>query len=350
MLTPKWVSIFTVMIIVIGLFFDRTYEMTVMITTLLLTASLAITVHELGHVFLGKLNGFKFVFFVTGPFQFEKTRNGIKLTENKQWLLFGGVAMMTPPIEKQEMMRKKIAWYTAGGPIFSFSFVVMSYLLYTLLSRDFFLLFTIMNIAIFIATIIPMKMGMKTDGYTLLTLLKSNEESSQLIEEILISRELLSRKQPSEWNETYIQIAKQKTPCIGHLQFAMLIYYYQIEQSGFQSAEEAMADYCRIPVTKKTQMHLGFLIHMQQISYFLTENIPIKKIIRLQQQLSRLEPVSYYRGLAIVAYLQGDQQAAIKNMDKVEEITQQYNELYGFFTAEKTLTKLVKEKIILEPT
>ncbi|WP_121612866.1 hypothetical protein [Mesobacillus foraminis] len=195
------------------------------------------------------------------------------------------------------------------------------------------------------ATMLPLKGSMKTDGYVLFTLMKNNDQSRLLMEDLLVSRELLSSKHPSQYSCEYIQLAKEKPPTVDNLQYAMLIYYHEIEKNGLLAAVNALKEYSAIPVTSKNKVQIGFLIHMKQLAYFLTGDAEIEKMEKYQQLLGKMEPVSYYRGKAIIAIMEGDKQTSKENIKKVSKIISQNEKLYGFLTAEKTLTRLVKNKI-----
>lgn len=70
------------------------------------------------------------------------------------------------------------------------------------------------------------------------------------------------------------------------------------------------------------------------------------EVAQLQNSLSNIEPVSYYRGKAIIAHLNDNQEEAMKLLKKVYDIIKENQTLYGFYKAEKTLTDLVEEKMI----
>ncbi|MHA7136814.1 site-2 protease family protein [Rossellomorea arthrocnemi] len=319
--------------------------MTAVIGGLFLAWLLAVGLHELGHVMAGRWNGFEFGFLAFGPIQFEQTKSGIKLRENKRWFFFGGVAMMVPPRIKKQGLIPKWAVFAAGGPMLSFIAGITFYLLYGWMSYEFFFYLAIMNACIFAATIVPLKTSMRTDGNILLTLMKKNEEAGKLMDELVIMREMLSRKHPLEWNRDYIQEAKQKEPVEENVQYFLMNYYFELEQHGFPSAEEAMAPYRHIPITKNNKFQMAFLIHMKQLSCFLNGKANVKEITHLQNSLSNIEPVSYYRGKAIIAYLQNDHQEARSYLKKVNEIILNNQPLYGFYQAEKTLSNLVEAKM-----
>jgi len=252
---------------------------------------------------------------------------------------------MVPPRMKKEALIPKWAAFAAGGPILSFIAGIIFYLLYGWMSYEFFIFLSIMNACIFAATIVPLKTSMQTDGYILHTLMKKNEEAGRLMDVLVIMREMLSRKHPLEWNRDYIQEAKQKDPVEENVQYFLMNYYFELEQHGFPSAEAAMAPYRHIPITKNNKFQMAFLIHMKQLSCFLHGEANINEIAQLQNSLSNIEPVSYYRGKAIIAHLQNDHQAAKSYLKKVNEIILNNQPLYGFYQAEKTLSNLVEAKM-----
>ncbi|MGM0751559.1 MAG: M50 family metallopeptidase [Bacillota bacterium] len=133
-ITPKWLSILGVFLFLIGVWYEPTREETAVIGGLFLAWLIAVGLHELGHVIVGRWNGFEFGFLSVGPFQIEQTENGYRLTENKRWFFFGGVAMMVPPDMKKDDLIPKWTAFAAGGPILSFLAGLISFLVYEWLS------------------------------------------------------------------------------------------------------------------------------------------------------------------------------------------------------------------------
>lgn len=339
--------IFVIVLIVIGSLFETTEKITMMFAGLVVGWFLAVALHELGHVIFGLLGRFTFMFFTIGPLQIERTRTGIRHTENKNWMFFGGMASMLPPENiDRSVLRKRWDLFVAGGPIMSLFCTVSFTVCYFFINIQVLALFAVINAVIFFSTIIPTNKGMQTDGYALLTLIKNNEESTKYLEGLLVKTELSSHKAPAQWKEEYIQYARQQSPSVENIVFAYMIYYYEIDTNNFQSAIQAMADYSKIPFAKKNKFLLGFLVHLKQLSYFLNDNeIQTEKMIEWQKQLSPMDSVNYYRGKAIIAYLQGDMKSAKKYLDKVKNIIEQFESLYGFYQAERKLTDLVKAKM-----
>lgn len=61
--------------------------------------------------------------------------------------------------------------------------------------------------------------------------------------------------------------------------------------------------------------------------------------------MSKLEPFSYKRSEAILAYLQGDLEQANQLLEEVMDKCTKSLKQYGLFEAERQLTQVVKEQL-----
>lgn len=68
-------------------------------------------------------------------------------------------------------------------------------------------------------------------------------------------------------------------------------------------------------------------------------------MIKLQRSLTKIEAVSYYRGKAIIAHLQNNEEKAYEKLQYVKKIIADNGALYGYFQAEAELTKMVENKM-----
>ncbi|WP_226673820.1 M50 family metallopeptidase [Rossellomorea aquimaris] len=343
--SPKSFTVIGLILVTIGVSIELLREDTILIVSIFFSGWLAICLHELGHVIVGKWNGFEFGYFTAGPIQIEKSMDGIQIKENKHWQFAGGVAMMLPPKTTNEELRSKWAATVAGGPAVSLVVASLSYALYEWLHSDFLLFSATMNCAIFMATIIPMKVHMKSDGYQLITLLKKNEKSFDLTEDLLIMRELLSKKPPLDWSREYLQKAQEKEVKKENIFYAQMIFYRELVSHGFEAPLEKINLYRNIPFTKKDKHILGFIIHLDQLSLFFSNEPDVTEMILLQKSLSKIEPVSYYRGKAIIAHLQHKEEKANEHLQFAKKEIAEKGTLYGYFQAEDILTNLVEEKM-----
>lgn len=347
-LTPKIITLIGFIFSIGGVMLNIFDKDIIVFIGMVVLLWVSITIHELGHIIFGIKSGFKFDCFITGFIKIENTSNGIEFKENTNWSSIGGMTIMTPPlVSKEELLNKQII-YSLGGPVLSVLFFLISISLYYVYGHITLLYFSLVNGVIFLATIIPSGKGvMGSDGYFILSILKSSQEALNLAEDILVSRELLSNKKPNEWNLECIQFNQKKLENIDSIMYATMLYYYEIENNGFQHAKKVVNDLTKIPINNDNNKSLAIFIHMQQIECFLTSNASnnLSKIKNLQVFLTSVEPVSFYRGQAIINCLQQEQVQAIKNIQKVNKIITKNEHLYGFFQVEKKLTNLIEEKM-----
>lgn len=331
-----------------GLVFSNFNKDILVFIILILLLWLSIAIHEIGHIIFGIKSGFTFNSFIIGFIKIESTSTGIKFKENTNWLSAGGVTVMSPPVVSKEKILNKQIVYSLGGPMLSFLFFLISVSLYYINEHILLLYFSLVNLAIFLVTIIPTgKEDMGSDGYFIVSILKNPEKSLELVENLSICRELISSKKPNEWSLEYICLAKKKPINTSNIMYITMLYYYEMEFNGFYCAKEVMNDLKKIEINKDNKELLAVFIHMQQIEAFLTPSATnnLSKIKCLQNFLTPREPVSFYRGQAIINCLQQERQQAIKDIRKVNKVIIENQDLYGFLQTEKKITKLVEKKM-----
>jgi hypothetical protein len=121
----------------------------------------ALAVHELGHLFMGLAQGFRFQLFVVGLLGLKRTEKGIHIYLNKNLGMMGGIAA-TVPVAPSPKNKKKFAWTVLSGPLTSLVFGISCVLvsLHTNYLVTWFLLIAGMSsIGLFFATTLPSKSG-----------------------------------------------------------------------------------------------------------------------------------------------------------------------------------------------
>jgi len=344
-LTPKWIVFFLICGAVTFRFMEIHVRIVEVFFIILGLTWLAITLHELGHIIFGKIKKFKFLYFITGPFEITIKGNLLKISENKNWLYFFGVSMLMPCEKKPQLLRKKWLILALGGPLFSLLVSITSMLVYILFDTSLALVFSVINFFISAFTFIPLKSGIRSDGNIVMTLYKDDSESTKLINQLLIINEAMSYKEPDEWDNDIFRIARDQPANIENISAALLVFYKVFRTKGFDSAYDEISSYMEIPVTKKNKHLMGFLIGLKQMNLFLNCGASREEVLLLQNDLSSLEPFSYYRGLAIIDYLDGNLQASLENINRINSIIARSHAKLGFYPDEKQLTKLLKDKI-----
>ncbi|MEG0440472.1 MAG: hypothetical protein RR587_14650 [Solibacillus sp.] len=75
-----------------------------------LLAIVTFIIHELGHVLFGVAAGYQFNFLAAGPITIERG----KISANKSWAFFGGVASCSPKTADLQTISRQHFWFAAG--------------------------------------------------------------------------------------------------------------------------------------------------------------------------------------------------------------------------------------------
>lgn len=303
---------------------------------------LSITIHELGHVLFGLNVGHRFLYFTTGPLTLEKSANKIRIVPNVSWIAFGGTSMMLPSSFEKEKMIKNEILYAIGGPLFSLSTSIISYLLYSISNYSFFSFFALMNMGLFLITIFPTAAGSDSDGYIIQKLWKRDKESMLWIDQMIRSKKLSSPLRPKQWNKESISAAKNNpTDSLS----AVMVYYYEIDTNNFNNAREVVLNNFELQIPDRVDIKLAYFTQMSQLNLFFNKKNELEKIKRLQEKLSPLEVITYERGKAMIAFLESDVSKAKLHLQKSDDFISHGIKNFGFFYAEAKLNKLVRTEI-----
>lgn len=82
-----------------------------------LGALLAIPLHELGHVVAGLTQGMRLDMLCVGPAMLLRVDGKLQLRRTFSVLLWGGAAAMSPPLDQGASLSRRLAIFTAGGPL-----------------------------------------------------------------------------------------------------------------------------------------------------------------------------------------------------------------------------------------
>ena len=145
----------------------------------------AVLAHELGHVLMGRRNGFVFHWLAVGPFKWKRQAGKVRFSWNKDLKTAGGMALSVPP-DSHNLRRRYIA-FAAGGPLGSVVFAALALGIFALLPRAASPLgqvFTMIpaligaiSAALVLATLIPMHAGgYYSDGARVLNLWRNGPD------------------------------------------------------------------------------------------------------------------------------------------------------------------------------
>lgn len=273
---------------------------------------LVLAIHELGHVIFGLLNGLQFKFMTAGPITIQKEEGKMRIRENKRWMYFGGVAMLLPPSVYTPNLSKKWAWMTLGGPLTSFVCGAVSGYIYMVSYYQFLLYFSVLHFVISLATAIPMKGIMLSDGKQFLILIKGDEKARQHLHSIQVSSALLSSKRPKDWDGKIVEISAEKIKSSKDVRKIMsdlmLVFYYRCEREGMKKGITCLERVLQTPVTKENKyfvsgFHSWYLLY--KVLYDM-DDVSLHDMKQHAHAITKLDPHSYYRAQAILKYLQED--------------------------------------------
>lgn len=139
--------------------------------------------HEAGHAWAGVKVGFDFRMYIVGPFLWEKQQHQWKFQWNKDINKAGGLVMCLPT--DTHNLSQRFMLFVLGGPLASLLLTIICGVVYGFLLNTtsgistlhiFLILTGVMSFAIFIATIIPSKIGgFYSDGARALRLAKGGD-------------------------------------------------------------------------------------------------------------------------------------------------------------------------------
>ncbi|MDZ5606760.1 M50 family metallopeptidase [Bacillus pseudomycoides] len=315
---------------------------------------LVLAIHELGHVIFGLLNGLKFKFMTAGPITVQKEGGKIRIRENKMWLYFGGVAMLLPPSIHTPNLSKKWAWMTLGGPITSLVCGLLSGYIYMVSYYQFLLYFSVLHFAIFLATAIPIKGIMLSDGKQFLILIKGDENAKQHLHSIQVSSELLSLKRPKDWDEKLVEISEEKIKGDEEvreiLSDLMLTFYSRCDREGMETGIACLDQVLQIPVTKENKyfvsgFHSWYLLY--KVLYDM-DDVSLKDMKQHAKAITRLDPHGYYRTQAILKYLEKDAESFHTYMKKAESELKNAEKIGGgYLQLEREWFQLLQKKLAI---
>ncbi|MEZ4920389.1 MAG: M50 family metallopeptidase [Saprospiraceae bacterium] len=138
-------------------------EKVIMVVGFIVITFVVMAAHELGHLLVGLVQGFRFELFVVGPFGVRREPDGqVRLFLNKNLGYYGGVAA-TSPVDDNPDNARKFAWVLLAGPIASLVFAAICFALIGPLGKPLGFVFYsggLVSVAMFFATTIPSRTGM----------------------------------------------------------------------------------------------------------------------------------------------------------------------------------------------
>jgi hypothetical protein len=190
----------------------------VFIALLPLLYLLCIAIHEGGHVLGGVLAGFRTLLFIVGPLRVERTPDGMRAGLNRNVLLGGGLAGMSPV--GLHDLRRRTTIMVAGGPLISIMAgaqilaifqATSGFLLHPeasfaarLLGTDL-LLTGLMSMLIGLITLVPAHSGgFYSDGARMLRLMRTDDDTEREVALLALTGLSLGGTRPRDWDRALV--------------------------------------------------------------------------------------------------------------------------------------------------
>jgi len=198
---------------------------------------LVINIHELGHLILGKLLGYRFLMFRAGPLSIQKENGKLKFTFIKN-VGYGGLCAMIPG---ENSSLKDFAIYSTGGILFNIltgiGFIISSFVV----SLPVFVsvpLFLTGVVSIFLALLNAwpfFSMNQPTDGMMFFSILRKNPLAERFYESVMLSKKLAMGVRPKDLGLTPVDLPLKD---FHELSTVFYLYFMEMDQGHVEKAGE----------------------------------------------------------------------------------------------------------------
>lgn len=219
-------------------------EIIVLLIQIIISYFVVVTIHELGHVIVGIISGFRFELFVLGPMGLKRNEKGkIIFYIEKNKALWGGCAATVPITEEKENINK-FANLLIGGPLASMFFGILLIIVFMNFGGTFYLLLGAMSLGISFATLIPMRAGcFYTDGGRWLRIMRKGYASKVEIVILEFTQSYYINKDYSKLciknTELLILDEDKRNQYLGHY-YAYQYYKDNFDIEGMETEKRAM--------------------------------------------------------------------------------------------------------------
>lgn len=200
---------------------------------LLLWTVLATVLHELGHLLMGWLTGYKFVLFnVFGVTFFRKDGRWHTAREKLRGAI--GQCVMQPDFEYTPKM--PVFFYNAGGVIFNllFALLCLTFML-TMRQNEFALAGLVVNGVFFLINAIPSR-GMQNDGHNVLMLMRSQNCKKAFYLQLKLSADTYDGKDFDDMPQSYFDFAPEDLKYPSVCTALYVCYCYRVSVGRTQEA------------------------------------------------------------------------------------------------------------------
>lgn len=227
-------------------------EAAYIILMVVITYELTMIIHELGHLVMAKLTGYSFVSFRVGPIMLVNESGNLRFRNTGFIKGTGGQCVMMPP-DRTSAENTPMLLYFLGGGFFNLLTVLFAVPIGLLINhtyvKAFFLLLGIISGGQAIINLIPSKLVVANDGYSISRIRKSPSDRMALLNSLRISSH--PECSFSEMPETYFV-------CQDEGEYANLSYilrgFYLMDRKDFSGAEKLFLK-CNESIGKSNELY-----------------------------------------------------------------------------------------------
>lgn len=203
--------------------------------------------HELGHLAGGRLAGGRFLLYIIGPFQWQRTPAGIRFSWNRRINLAGGMAACLPVDQKN--LPHRFALMIAGGPFASLLLVVLALWVAAACAaaglvwpQHVAMLTALMSGVIFLVTALPGEAGgLRTDGRRLVNLLGRDATARQEAALLALTVAGLNGTRPAAFAPDWLRDATAVNPGSLHTLYGHLnAYLHHADRREYVAAQREL--------------------------------------------------------------------------------------------------------------
>ena len=308
---------------------------------------ISVLIHELGHIIIGLLAGFKIYSFTL--FNRETIYHNGKKTKNKikNNFSFGSCEFIN---KKEKNIKGRFTALTAGGIIFSFIMMLVYLALNVFLknANPYIYVFIstglIISLYIFLSVLLPAQIkGTHTDGAIIYGLTKNKDYTTVLLSLLKIQTELYSGKSPSQIDrELYFNVPLLSDDHISMLKLYFLRQMYYLDNADYISVAKTnqrllyFNDAMSVEEYNQLQLNIVFdLIKSQDYKKAKSIFDSIKEELKDNLTVCRIKAYYFY-------YVLEDKKTATEYIEKSKEFKQ--DNLKGIVIMENNLINNLKNQ------
>jgi Zn-dependent protease len=179
--------------------------------------TVAILIHELGHLTAGWCVGFRFRCIAVGPFALHLERGRLKLRLLRELTVSGYAGYAGMEVDTVVRLRRRLLLFIVAGPAANLITVPIAVLFSNHTSLDarhplfpsFAAPLMMVSVLISVLNLLPFPAGPTsfTDGFRIATLLRDRERTRRLLSIYAVGAQRLNGKPPNNWKKTWLKAA-----------------------------------------------------------------------------------------------------------------------------------------------